>query len=78
MPGDTLLGRYNDEQVEIVEIIAGGAAAAGILLATVGLAGALASPAVSAADSVVELFDGRLPNNSQHAHRISTTASQRT
>lgn len=34
---------------------------AGILLAMVGWCGALASPAVSATDSMAELFDGRLP-----------------
>ena len=36
---------------------------AGILLATLGLAGALASPVVRAADSMAEVFDARLPNN---------------
>jgi hypothetical protein len=35
----------------------------GVLLAALGLCGVLESPAVSAADSMAELFDGRLPND---------------
>ena len=51
---------------------------AGILLAALGLAGALASPAVSAADSVAELFDGRLPNNFPFLNGAGTAATYST
>ena len=49
---------------------------AGILLAALGLAGALASPAVSAADRMAELFDGRLPNNFPFLNGAGTAATR--
>jgi hypothetical protein len=48
---------------------------AGILLAALGLAGALASPAVGATDSIAELFDGRLPNNFPFLNGAGTAAT---
>jgi hypothetical protein len=48
---------------------------AGVLLAALGLASALTSPAVGAADSLAELFDGRLPNNFPFLNSAGTAAT---
>ena len=51
---------------------------AGVLLAALGFCGALASPVVSATDSMAELFDGRLPNNFPFLNGAGTAATYST
>ncbi len=51
---------------------------ASVLLAAVGLCGALASPTVGATDSIAGLFDGRLPNNFPSLNGAGTAATYST